>query len=463
MSLPRIDIGIDRDERLPACLFLIFVVMLCIAGGASRGDVLAQPLIRVTAVALMLVQVIAGRMPDIGRYRACAALLAAMIAIAALQLIPLPPAIWSAFPGRAIIATSPLGAAGWRPLNLVPDAGWNAHFSLLVPLCVLVLLSSLRPATVWRAQYLLIGAAIFSALLALLQASGSAPDNPVINGTTIDYAGLFANRNHQALFLAIGITLTWFWGAGSGRTWRDRRLWFAVCVILLLLASILVTGSRSGALLGAAAVVAGPIFGISRPRRGSARRVDRFVWPVVSLIILVGVVVLNTYFGRAVSLDRASGLDLSTEFRLRSLAAVWEATKTYFPVGAGLGTFDNVFRIVEPFQLLEPTYFNHAHNDFLETVIETGVFGPIIFFCALGWAVRRVVAAGSQRWETARMVRLGLLIFGLVAAASLSDYPARTPMIMATLMIAGCWITAAPRNRDGMSEPGALPVQPDAL
>jgi O-antigen ligase len=464
MPLSRVDVGLAREERLPATLLLLLLVALCLAGGASREDVIAQSVIRTFAIALMIVQILFGRLPEFGRYKVCAVLLLSMMAVALLQLVPLPPAIWTALPGRAIISASPLGAEGWRPLNLVPDAGWNSFFSLLVPLCTLVLLSCLKTKTVDRLQYLLVGAAIFSSLIALLQAAGSMPDNPLINGNTTDFGGIFANRNHQALFLAIGIVISWFLGFRHGGHWRDRRLWLAVGVILLLSISILVTGSRTGAILGVLAIVIGPLGARPKPqRRGRPTVSHHIIWPAISLAIVCGVLVLSAYFGRAASLDRATTIGVESDFRLRALPTVWQISKTYFPFGAGLGSFDAVFRIAEPFALLEPTYFNHAHNDFLETVIETGMFGPVIFLCAAGWVVRRTIATFLRSGSSARVGRLGSFIFVLVVVASVSDYPARTPIVMTIVMIAGCWLSKTESDSREHLSSDALPANRNYL
>src|SRR3546814_12363842 len=49
-----------------------------------------------------------------------------------LHLMPLPPAIWSAFPGREIVS-GVFDASGldksWQPLSIDPFAGWNSLFS----------------------------------------------------------------------------------------------------------------------------------------------------------------------------------------------------------------------------------------------------------------------------------------------------------------------------------------------
>ncbi len=52
-----------------------------------------------------------------------------------------------------------------------------------------------------------------------------------------------------------------------------------------------------------------------------------------------------------------------------------EAAQSYLPVGSGLGSFDPVYRSVEPLERLDATFFNQAHNDYLEIWLETGWIG----------------------------------------------------------------------------------------
>src|SRR3546814_8071358 len=59
--------------------------------------------------------------------------------------MPLPPAIWSAFPGREIVS-GVFDASGldksWQPLSIDPFAGWNSLFSMVVPAAALVLMAA---------------------------------------------------------------------------------------------------------------------------------------------------------------------------------------------------------------------------------------------------------------------------------------------------------------------------------
>ena len=63
-------------------------------------------------------------------------------------------------------------------------------------------------------------------------------------------------------------------------------------------------------------------------------------------------VLISVAAGRAVSINRALTVDAGQDMRARGLPTVLEMIRTYFPFGSGLGGFDPIFRIHEPFELL---------------------------------------------------------------------------------------------------------------
>src|SRR5690606_13261800 len=109
---------------------------------------------------------------------------------------------------------------------------------------------------------------------------------------------------------------------------------------------------------------------------------------------------------------------------------------------SGLGAFDPVYRIHEPDELLNTAYFNHAHNDFLEVVLDAGLAGLLLLGGAILWFLGKSLKA--WRGDTSRTIlpRLGSSILLLILIASITDYPARTPMIMAVVIIAAIWLNA---------------------
>lgn len=115
-------------------------------------------------------------------------------------------------------------------------------------------------------------------------------------------------------------------------------------------------------------------------------------------------------------------------------------------MGSGFGGFDPIFRLHEPFALLKPTYFNHAHNDFLEIVLDAGLPGLILLMLAIGWWMWGSIDAWRSRGEDAGLRRTGSIMLLMVFAASVFDYPARTPIIMAVIVIAAIWLSGYARQ-----------------
>src|SRR3546814_18506461 len=117
--------------------------------------------------------------------------------------------------------------------------------------------------------------------------------------------------------------------------------------------------------------------------------------------------------------------------RARGLPTVLSMIAAYFPAGAGFGGFDPIFRLHEPFRLLKPTYFNHAHNDFLEVVLDGGLPAALLLLVAIGWYAIASIRAWRASGRHSVLPTLGSSILLLVFVASAFDYPARTPMLIA--------------------------------
>jgi O-antigen ligase len=159
---------------------------------------------------------------------------------------------------------------------------------------------------------------------------------------------------------------------------------------------------------------------------------------VIGILVAVALfVMLSVAADRAASIDRVFDLDAAQDMRTRGLPIVLQMIGAYFPVGTGFGSFDPVFRLHEPFDLLKPSYFNHAHNDFLEIILNGGLPGALLLMGAIAWWAIRSVNAWRGGSTTAR---LGSATVFLILVASVSDYPLRTPQMMAVLAIAALWM-----------------------
>lgn len=430
---------------LSLVLLVVFLGVLWLAGGASRADALGQVVVRSVAWIALIIVILFGARPSIARGRPVLFLLSGVLLLPLLQLIPLPPDIWQALPGRAFFMEA-AAASGqeqpWRPWSLVPGATVNAASSLIVPVLTLVLVAGLKePERLWLPGMVL-SLIVTSTLLGLLQFSGAGFNNPLINDAAGQVSGIFANRNHFALFAAFGCMLAPVWAFLDGRQpqWRGPA---ALGLVLLFELTILATGSRAGLLLGALGVGIGLIMVRDGIRR-ELRRYPRWVFSALLAGILGTIlifVLISIAADRAAAIERVLDLDTGQDLRARALPTVLDMVRNYFPAGSGLGGFDPIYRRHEPFDLLRLNYFNHAHNDFLEIAIDAGLLGILLLLAFLlwwGWASIGAWRAGpSLRYA---VPKLGSAMLLLTLIASVFDYPARTPMIMAILVIAGLWL-----------------------
>lgn len=436
--------ALHRRSDVPLAPSLAFVLLsilfvtLLIAGGASRADAGGQMVVRGVAWGTLIVAALAGPHPDFRRMGMAGVVLTGAILLVILQLVPLPPSLWEGLPDRHVPVG--VGAADvWRPMSLVPGATWNALSSLIVPAAVVLLGVMLRQDERRRMLAVLLGLIVVSALIALLQFSGAGFDNPFVNDTLGQVSGLFANRNHFALFLALGCLIATAWAiypGGSG--WR---LPVAGGLVLLFILTILTSGSRAGILLGLVAILFALLMSRHALRR-LTRKGPRWLLPTLAVgtvAVLAFFVMLLFVAGRAVSIDRTVLLDSDGDMRVRGLPTVLDMIQRYFPIGSGFGGFDTIFRRHEPFDLLKLTYFNHAHNDYLEIVLDGGIGALLLLAVAVLWWGSKAIRVWRGK-DTGLMAQLGSAMLLLVLIASFFDYPVRTPMVMALAALAGLWL-----------------------
>ncbi len=448
-------------ERPLQIVLLMFAAVLWMAGGSSRADDVGQVIVRVAAwMALIATILMTPRGALFRRGRPVFIFLVLAACLVAAQLVPLPPGLWAQLPGRAIFgpADSFGGAATWRPLAIVPSDAQNALASLVVPFAVfgLVVGGQIRDATLVR---LLLAVVIGAMAVGLLQFAGALSYNPLV-GRSDDVAGIFANRNHFALLMACGFLLAPVWAFLDGRSpgWRGPCV---MALFPLLTVAILGSGSRAG-MLTALVAIAWALFIVRQPLKRLLTTAPRWVSPMLvlgAILIPAGVILLSTSTGRALSISRALALDPSEDMRHRGLSTVLAMVREYLPFGSGFGGFDTVFRLHEPFELLKPTYFNRAHDDFLEVVLDAGIPGLLLGLAALGWW-----AWSSWRaWRTdggskIMLPRLGSGIIFLIMLSSIVDYPARTPVMMAVIVAAALLLGAARPEHRGSPLRAARPT-----
>lgn len=442
-------------------VFLVFIALTFLFGGGSRADIQSLILLRPLASLLAAYALLVGTREQLGAVRAPLVLLGALAALIALQLVPLPPSLWTQFPGREVYPQI-YRAAGmelpWLPLAISPARAWNTLFSLVVPFAALVLFAVQEPGR--RASLITVvwTAALASVMLGLAQllSSGTGPlylYHVTNNGLPV---GLFANRNHQALLASIGIVAA---ACMAARTLLNRSpsatvLSAAGASVLLFVPFLLVVGSRAGLLLGAAMLLPAAylIYRALSQRQGrqgrNLWRDRRFRLAAVAGAALIGATIVAALaFSRSLAFDRLIATNFEFDYRAAVMPTLVDLTGRLFPIGSGYGGFEAAYKQVEPMRLLMPSYLNHAHNDWLEFVLEGGIAGALLLAAFLGWFVHRVFRLyTTSRGSFDFSGFFAVVAIGAVGAASLVDYPLRVPAIMVVFAIC-CGLIAVNREK----------------
>lgn len=429
-----------------------YLALIFLCGGGARADIQSLILIRPLSVIICGIAFLTLRIDDLRRYRFLTAMVAVTFLLALVHIIPLPPSIWHSLPGRELVMEidRTAGLRGlWRPLTLSPQAAENAFYSLFIPLGVFLLAVQLDLDDKRRLVVPLLSIGALSGLMGIIQIVGDPKGALYLyritnNGQAV---GLFSNRNHQAVFLVAMFPLLAYYASQSLRT-EDQvktRLVISTAAAAILVPLVLVTGSRQGLLLGLLAI--GLSFAIyERPqasltrRRGEQKSFGMMFMAIFAAFLLA---IVTAIASRAEALNRLIATDFNEEGRTTAWQIVGKLIGEYLPFGSGSGSFVEVYQLAEPLSELRPTYFNHAHNDFLEVVLTFGLPGALLLFTAVigfargAWVIAR---RNSLQGKGQRLARVGAVIVSIVGLASLVDYPLRTPSFACFFVIACCWM-----------------------
>ncbi len=437
-------------DRRRLTMFIAFVVVVCAMGGGARDDLQSLLLLRPAAVGFGAWALLVAAPGDLKSVRTPLALLLALLALIAAQLVPLPSALWHALPGREGIARrdSLLGLSDlWRPVSLSPSKTWNSLVSLVVPLAAL-LVAAIQPAAhrIRMVETILIAATV-SAVLGLAQIVGPS-DGPLYlySITNQDTAvGLFANRNHHAAFLAATFPLLgWYFLFAVRSELLLSRPWVASVTISggLWVVVEAMTGSRTGLVLLALAMGIVFFLFLAAVRQGRFAHDRRKPIPFSSARARIGLglgvlsaMVVTVWIVPSLPAYQRFGADeYAADVRFTAAPTVFRMALDAFPAGIGFGAFEHVFKAYEPDALLKASYFNQAHDDFLQLAVEAGLPGLILLGLATVFLLGRLRVllpwlrrSGPDAWLAAT----SLASLGLLALASATDYPLRAPSMMA--------------------------------
>ena len=418
-------------------------------GGASHSHALRLALVELASLPLLVIAtrrlIVAGLWRQ---HQFALGLLAAVVAIPLIQLIPLPPAVWTSLPGRdqMVLALELAGLdPGWVPLSVSPDRTLSSALALAPPAAFFLAVLSLSHIQRERLVQVCIAATVVGILLGAAQLASGRDSLYLWSWTDAgSVTGFFANRNHLASLLLIALPFALILGAATLRR-RDQRttaLWFGALFAGLVVVALAAIRSRAGITLFAPVMVASLLAAWIAAGRGR---------PGPGLLVLVGSV------GAALTAVAVLALPpilarFDTENQLEGRSDRWpliaEAAQTYLPLGSGIGSFDSVYRSVEPLEELDSTFFNQAHNEYLETWLEAGWLGIGVFLAFLVWYSRRCWTAWkappSREGDLQRAASIGI---GFLLLHSAGDYPLRT-VTLAVVFAMCCGLLELARRTD---------------
>ena len=480
----------DNQRWLPAaeraCLvaLLIWLALLPLPFGSmvekARLPLLAVPLaIGIVAVLLRLYAIrdrttITSQPTRAWLWVAAGAFI--LIAIGALQLVPLPPPIlrtisresfeiWSAAANVASMAGVKAGSS--HPISIDPPATTFevlriiALFAAFTAIALLVRSHQRRVAL----ASVLCAAAVFEAMYGLREAALQRYEiwgwvNRLIFHRV---TGTFVNPNHFAHYMAIVLPMALFLAAiawhraGSPQTPLSRRLLHliehsflrtAVSVIVLLvsLLAILLAQSRGTLLATGVGILA---VGAFLP----GRRVLRFVLGATAGLVIVATLAL--FLGPERSVRRfqpseiAQGALEGRRIGISAAIGVWQR----FPVlGSGLGTFHRAVYLEQRADLTKT--YHHAHNDYAEIAATAGAIGFLgavgSLFAGYAALIRMTfgAAAADLSWSRRAYQVAALTSLTIAMIHALVDFNFFIPSNPATLAaIAGAAVAVTDRDK----------------
>lgn len=298
-------------------------------------------------------------------------------------------------------------------------------------------------------------------------------DDKVIRGMTFigDPFARFINRNNACAFLCAGIAagcalLRSTWDSSSNPlaqdNWRrlrvpDRTTRILMCLVLLAVcvAGAFASRSRGGSIAAVVALLSGLIF----LGRGSWRR-----HAMLSAPLLLAAVGLVTWLGLSdATLDRFRGLTFDAVLR-EGRVPHWQdamgAVRARPAFGAGAGTYGYAYQ--EFSTRPQADWYEHADNQYVEVLVETGATGAAI---VIAGGLLAFIAVRQCRRSPAAATLIVSLVCGQGSHAAF-DYGIVVPAsVLVTALLWGAGVTSllSQASMETVSRPARFSIAAMAL
>lgn len=438
------------DSLVLAMATALFISGCIVLGGSSRSGVVPNAILQSVAAFITFASLVfAFPRPLTRRQKWLIALVCLAALIPILQLVPLPEAIWAKLPGRQSVSDgfSLLNLPDrWMPITLDRDATIAFLLGLLPSIAIIFVMLNFTQIRQSLIAMFIVGIVSLSALLSIVQILGGA-DSPfyLYSVTSLNAGvGFFANSNHQASLCLMTLPIVAAIGADRRIRAFSNSSGGSLALVLfsimgLLALSIVVTKSRFGLILLIPVLIAS-IFIFQRGELPKWAHKLAFLIPAFALFTVVA--------GATLVVVARVPVDASKP-RIETRSEIWghtfQAIDQYFPVGSGVGTFVPIYARYQPPARLNDIYVNHAHNDYLELLLEEGVLAAALIIGAFAWFFLATVDIWRSQ-ASAPFKRAATISVFVVLIHSFVEYPARTAAIASILAYSAAVIAARPRT-----------------
>ena len=389
-------------------------------------------------------------------------LLAVWLAYIALHWTPLPAGVVRALSPQAaavhaLAAPYASSTAAWITLSLDPNASfvfWLKSCAWTIAFFLTLALGNTRPRARLIAIVLVLSGLAQAVYGGLMHLTGTDLE---LFGTKIPHSaqasGGFVNRNHLAGFLEITLALGIGLMVGSlretgQRSWR--QFWRDMAALLLspraplrlvlvaMVIALVMTRSRMGntAFFASLLIAGGVALALSR-------HATRSTVILIASLIAIDLFIVGSWFGVEKTIQRIEQTTVGdVEEREEPSAYALEMVRDYPAFGTGPGTFHTAFTRYRG-EGIRP-FFDHAHNDYTQFLVETGALGALLAGALPLMALVLAVMALSRRRDPLARGFAFAVVMGVSAIAihSTVDFNLQIPANAFAFMVllAFAWI-----------------------
>ena len=366
---------------------------LLVAGSSVRG-LLSTTVLQILALAILPALVDWSR-PN-GYWRAVNLLLFAVVGLLVLQLLPL----------AGILG---LGERSDAAAQLPPPLAWTTAWErtaesllfVLPPALLFLVLSRFTENDFNRLLpffYLGLLANVAFGLVQFAARSGAELSPAYL--FYVASAGFFANANHFATLMFVGIPLVIYQFAAI------RRPLLSLAAVAVIVLASFATRSVAGVFLSVGCAIFSYALIVRMPT----------YWRIALILLaFVGMLVLSFNPGNVLEIRADDPLDRTSIWR-NTLSGIG----AYLPLGSGFGSFDLVYPRFEAASDIRSSFINHSHNEYLELLLEGGVAAGLLL---LGYFALLLLALWRLPSSPLRSAAFCGIVFILIHSGV--DYPLR--------------------------------------